>query len=61
MDDMIDTGNTLVLAAKSLQENGAKTIYALISHGMSLVCSCSHGADSQHAHRFAVRDRNEQN
>lgn len=34
VDDMIDTGNKLSLAAKSLQENGAKTIYAIISHGM---------------------------
>lgn len=33
VDDMIDTGNTLVLAAKSLHENGAKKIFALISHG----------------------------
>lgn len=34
VDDMIDTGNKLSLAAKSLQENGAKTIYAIISHGL---------------------------
>lgn len=33
---MIDSGNTLALAAKSLHENGAKTIYALISHGRSV-------------------------
>jgi len=31
---MIDTGNTLALAAKTLHEKGAKAIYALISHGM---------------------------
>jgi len=34
VDDMIDSGNTLALAAKSLQENGAKATYALISHGL---------------------------
>lgn len=35
VDDMIDSGNTLVLAAKTLKENGAKAVYALISHGTS--------------------------
>ncbi|KAI0699659.1 phosphoribosyl pyrophosphokinase [Cytidiella melzeri] len=34
VDDMIDSGNTLALAAKALQENGVKTTYALISHGL---------------------------
>lgn len=34
VDDMIDSGNTLTLAAKSLWENGAKKIYALVSHGL---------------------------
>ena len=34
VDDMIDSGNTLSLAARTLHENGAKTIYALVSHGM---------------------------
>lgn len=33
VDDMIDSGNTLALAAKSLQDNGAKKIYAIVSHG----------------------------
>ena len=36
VDDMIDTGNTLALAAKTLAENGAKKIYAVISHGAFL-------------------------
>ena len=31
---MIDTGRTLSLAVRTLHENGAKTIYALISHGL---------------------------
>lgn len=31
---MIDTGRTLALAARTLHEKGAKTIYALISHGL---------------------------
>ena len=33
VDDMIDTGNTLTLAARSLKENGAKSVHALVSHG----------------------------
>jgi ribose-phosphate pyrophosphokinase len=33
VDDMIDTGHTLTLAARTLHEKGAKTIYVLISHG----------------------------
>jgi ribose-phosphate pyrophosphokinase len=33
VDDMIDTGSTLTLAAHSLRKNGAKKVYALISHG----------------------------
>ena len=31
---MIDTGRTLSLAVRTLHENGAKAIYALISHGL---------------------------
>jgi len=34
VDDMIDTGNTLTLAVKTLHEKGAKSIHALISHGL---------------------------
>ncbi|KIJ99548.1 hypothetical protein K443DRAFT_102087 [Laccaria amethystina LaAM-08-1] len=34
VDDMIDSGTTLSLAARTLQEKGAKAIYALISHGL---------------------------
>ncbi|OBZ75551.1 Ribose-phosphate pyrophosphokinase 2 [Grifola frondosa] len=34
VDDMIDTGSTLALAARSLIDNGAKKVYALISHGL---------------------------
>jgi ribose-phosphate pyrophosphokinase len=36
VDDMIDTGNTLTLAVNALSEKGAKAIYVLISHGVSL-------------------------
>lgn len=32
---MIDTGTTLGLAARSLNENGATRTYALVSHGTS--------------------------
>nr|XP_018266925.1 ribose-phosphate pyrophosphokinase [Kwoniella dejecticola CBS 10117]OBR89083.1 ribose-phosphate pyrophosphokinase [Kwoniella dejecticola CBS 10117] len=34
IDDMIDTGHTVRLAAEVLHENGAKEVYALISHGL---------------------------
>ena len=34
VDDMIDSGRTLSLAVRTLHENGAKSIYALISHGL---------------------------
>lgn len=37
VDDMIDSGNTLAMAAKTLQENGVKTTYALVSHGMAML------------------------
>src|SRR5271167_1891845 len=33
VDDMIDSGNTLSLAARTLHEKGAKSVHALISHG----------------------------
>lgn len=34
VDDMIDSGTTLTLAARTLQENGARSVHALISHGL---------------------------
>ncbi|KAJ7188794.1 phosphoribosyltransferase-like protein [Mycena filopes] len=34
VDDMIDTGSTLTLAANTLHEKGAKAVYVLISHGL---------------------------
>jgi phosphoribosylpyrophosphate synthetase len=30
---MVDTGNTLTLAAHTLKTKGARAVYALISHG----------------------------
>jgi len=33
VDDMVNTGHTLTLAAKTLHEKGAKSVHALISHG----------------------------
>ena len=41
VDDMINTGATLILAARTLHEKGAKSVYAVISHGMSAFCTCS--------------------
>ena len=37
VDDMIDSGKTLAMAAQSLKENGAKTVFALVSHGSSSI------------------------
>ncbi|WRT63941.1 uncharacterized protein IL334_000868 [Kwoniella shivajii] len=34
IDDMIDSGHTIRLAAGVLRENGAQEVYALISHGL---------------------------
>ncbi|KAI5474514.1 hypothetical protein MNV49_003121 [Pseudohyphozyma bogoriensis] len=34
IDDMADTGSTIKLAAQALKEGGAKTIYAVVSHGL---------------------------
>ncbi|WVN87172.1 uncharacterized protein L203_102349 [Cryptococcus depauperatus CBS 7841] len=34
IDDMIDTGHTVRLAAGVLRENGASEVYALVSHGL---------------------------
>ncbi|CAH7685233.1 ribose-phosphate pyrophosphokinase [Phakopsora pachyrhizi] len=34
IDDMIDTGETLSLAAKELHEAGSKAVYAIVSHGL---------------------------
>jgi len=34
VDDMIDSGHTLTLATTTLLENGAKKVYALVSHGL---------------------------
>jgi ribose-phosphate pyrophosphokinase len=33
VDDMIDSGKTLSLAARTLHDKGAKSVHALISHG----------------------------
>jgi ribose-phosphate pyrophosphokinase len=34
VDDMINTGATLMLAARTLHEKGAKSVHVLISHGL---------------------------
>ncbi|EGN96364.1 hypothetical protein SERLA73DRAFT_186088 [Serpula lacrymans var. lacrymans S7.3] len=34
VDDMVDTGTTLSLATRTLHEKGAKTVHAIISHGL---------------------------
>jgi hypothetical protein len=39
VDDMIDTGNTLTLAVKTLHEKGAKSIHCLVSHGKPFLLS----------------------
>lgn len=34
IDDMIDTGGTIINAAKAIKEHGAKSIYILATHGL---------------------------
>ena len=34
VDDMIDTGTTLCLAAKCLKDNGAENVYSFATHGL---------------------------
>ena len=34
VDDMVDSGKTLAMAARTLHEKGAKSVHALISHGL---------------------------
>jgi ribose-phosphate pyrophosphokinase len=34
---MIDTGKTLSMATRTLKDNGASTVYVLVSHGSHLV------------------------
>ena len=41
VDDMVDTGHTVRLAAGVLQDAGAKEVYALISHGQLSRTECS--------------------
>lgn len=57
VDDMIDTGNTLVLAAKSLKENGAKKIYAIISHGVSHIYRVTHVSNPDPAQACSRRPK----
>jgi ribose-phosphate pyrophosphokinase len=37
VDDMIDTGLTVILATKLLKDAGAAKIYVLASHGMRII------------------------
>jgi len=34
VDDMIDTGGTIVAASKTLKDNGAKEVYVVVTHGI---------------------------
>ncbi|GAA95029.1 uncharacterized protein L969DRAFT_95994 [Mixia osmundae IAM 14324] len=34
IDDMLDTGETLQLATQTLKSSGAKTVYAIVTHGL---------------------------
>ena len=53
IDDMIDTGHTVKLAAQVLKDAGAKEVYALISHGES---TSYHGRAALTEVRLVVRD-----
>jgi phosphoribosylpyrophosphate synthetase len=47
VDDMVDTGHTVRLAAGVLKDAGAKEVYALISHGRSNLVLVRYRADKQ--------------
>jgi ribose-phosphate pyrophosphokinase len=50
VDDMIDSGKTLGMAARALQENGAQSIYVLISHGTFISLANYYAVVSKAAH-----------
>lgn len=64
IDDMIDTGHTVRLAAGVLRDAGAKEVYALISHGacfafpfvfaFTLTFTYDNGVLSSSLHKFAA-------
>lgn len=54
VDDMVDTGNTLSLAAHTLARKGAKAVYALISHGMLFINPGGPLTEAYH-HRLTLR------
>jgi ribose-phosphate pyrophosphokinase len=47
VDDMVDTGHTVRLAAGVLKDAGAKEVYALISHGRLNLVLVRYRADKQ--------------
>lgn len=59
VDDMVDTGHTVRLAAGVLKDAGAKEVYALISHGEShtLYLRSGYMEDANHF-RPVERDHN---
>jgi ribose-phosphate pyrophosphokinase len=60
VDDMIDTGGTLVNAARLLKEGGAKTVTAVISHGVLSGLGHERIADSTDLDKLIITDTIEQ-
>lgn len=56
IDDMIDTAGTLVEAARTLQEKGAKKIYAFATHGIFSDPAAKRISESDHLEAVIVTD-----
>lgn len=60
IDDMIDTGGTLVKAAEILKTNGAKSVSACITHGVLSGAGHERIASSNHLDKLIITDSIEQ-
>ena len=56
VDDMVDTGGTLVTAAKILKENGAKRVIAVITHGVLSGVGITRIHESDHLDQLVITD-----
>jgi len=56
LDDMVDTGGTLVKAAELLKTGGARKVTALISHGVLSGSGHEKIAKSEHLDRLVITD-----
>lgn len=61
IDDMIDTGGTLIKAAEILKKNGANSVSACITHGVLSGAGHERIASSTHLDKLIITDSIEQN